>query len=470
MKNVWPLRFREHASGGLLFADDAGGFFRSDEDFLHRYALGKLHAADQSFLLEGGHAFIESLDLSHTSYVYRWSRRQSARKGLSYVILIPTLRCNLSCGYCQVSRVNENAVGFDWSEDRLAEALNFLDRLETNEIKVEFQGGEPLLRVDLLSKVRDFCRNRFDESQFVVCTNLQNLGDAEWSFLASDDTFISTSLDGDFPTHMRQRTITSKQTDIFFENLSTALKKFGSNKISALPTIDVDRPPDFESMINNFGELGISSIYLRPINYQGFARKLKHKSDFLPRWNKLHEDFIETLITRNYQTGNFIEEYYFTLCLRRVLRLGIDSHVDLRNPNFYASDFIVVDFDGRLYPTDEARMLSRVGQIDLSVGSLAEGIDKNIVEVLNGSALNNFDPDCIHCTYQPFCGTDPIDDISRYGRIDVARHDTWFCGRQLSIFDKVFELLYRNDEPTRRSIAHWAGVSDWLDLAKRGHK
>ena len=39
------------------------------------------------------------------------------------------------------------ARGYDWDET-LADVLRFLDSLETDQIKVEFQGGEPLLRID----------------------------------------------------------------------------------------------------------------------------------------------------------------------------------------------------------------------------------------------------------------------------------------------------------------------------------
>ncbi|TGV63628.1 His-Xaa-Ser system radical SAM maturase HxsB, partial [Mesorhizobium sp. M00.F.Ca.ET.149.01.1.1] len=164
-------------------------------------------------------------------------------------------------------------------------------------------------------------------------------------------------------------------------------------------------------------------------------------------------EFIDRLIARNHRTGRFMEEYYFSQCLKRALRFGADCHVDIRNPNFFASDYVVIDHDGRFYPTDEARMLSRIGRIDLSIGDVGTGIDRAKVDVLNSGAFNHFDPDCIHCAYQPFCGTDVIDDISRYGRIDVSRPDTWFCGRHLSLFDKVFEVLYRKDEPARASVA-----------------
>ncbi len=205
------------------------------------------------------------------------------------------------------------------------------------------------------------------------------------------------------------------------------------------------------------------SVYLHPINHQGFARKLRQGDNVIARWNHLHSEFIDLLIARNHQTGRFLEEYYFTQCLKRVLRFDTNNHVDIRNPNFFASDYIVIDYDGRLYPTDEARMLSKIGRIDLGIGDVATGIDQRKVEALNSGAFNHFDLDCIHCAYQPFCGTDVVDDISRYGRIDIPRPDTWFCERHLSLFDKVFEVLYRKDEPTRASLAAWLGVAAWDD-------
>jgi radical SAM protein with 4Fe4S-binding SPASM domain len=216
-------------------------------------------------------------------------------------------------------------------------------------------------------------------------------------------------------------------------------------------------------LLDNFERYGIRSVYLRPINHQGFARKTKQGENVLSRWNTLHSEFIDLLISRNQETGNVMEEYYFSQCLKRVLRHGTDNHVDIRNPNFFASDYIVIDHDGRFYPTDEARMLSRIGRIDLSIGDVASGIDMAKAGVLNASSLNNFDPDCIHCVYQPFCGTDVIDEVSRYGRVDIPRPDTWFCGRHMAVFDKVFEVIYSKDEATRSSVAHWAGIAGWGD-------
>lgn len=467
---LWPLRFRQAGDDAFIFSDDAGGFFKGSGAFLRRYGEREIEERDLSFLLDGGHAYRREMDLPYTAFAYRWTARQAVRRTISYVVLVPTLRCDLTCSYCQVSRASLNARGFDWTEATLAHVLAFLNALDSEDIKIEFQGGEPLLRLDLLERVRAFSRDRFRQAEFVVCTNLQNVDEAAWRFLEAPDTFVSTSLDGDAATHRRQRTETGHATDAFFRNLDEAVRHLGPGKVSALPTIDVDAPPDVEAMIDNFERRGIRSIYLRPVNHQGFARRGREPDAALDRWIAWHAAFVERLIERNHRTGSALEEYYFSQCLRRVLHFGADGHVDLRNPSFFASDYIVIDHDGTFYPTDEARMQSRIGRIDLSVGNVRDGLDRAKIDTLNSSSLNNFDPDCIHCAFQPFCGSDVIDDISRYGTIDMPRTETWFCRRHTALFDKVFELLYRDDEATRRSLALWSGIPEWTDDLVRVHQ
>ena len=50
-------------------------------------------------------------------------------RNIGYLILIPTLRCNLSCSYCQVSRAPEKAKGFDWSDETLARFEEFVKKI-----------------------------------------------------------------------------------------------------------------------------------------------------------------------------------------------------------------------------------------------------------------------------------------------------------------------------------------------------
>ncbi|SIR43718.1 His-Xaa-Ser system radical SAM maturase HxsB [Rhizobium sp. RU35A] len=466
---IVPLKFRPTDDGLILFADDAGGYFKADQSFLKRYTENALDQADRHFLDRNGHAFSEVGDLAYAGFEYRFASRLYSPTELDYVILVPTLRCNLACGYCQVSRVNETTPGFDWNDEILNAVLKFLGGLSTKHIKVEFQGGEPLLRLDVIKQVQAFCRSKFEHCEFVVCTNLQELSSEAWALLEEPDVFTSTSLDSDRATHQAQRTKSAEKTTVFFDNLAAAVGRIGADKISALPTIDPAKPPPAATVIDTFVNYGIRSIYLRPVNYQGFARKQFNALSVASNWNRYHSSFIDALIDYNWEASVHIEEFYFTHCLRRVLRSGHNHHVDLRNPNIIGYSYLVIDHDGKLYPTDEARMISRVGQFDLSMGDVFSGIERDKIETLNAEALNNFHPDCVHCPYQAFCGVDLVDDLSRYGRIDLPKHLTDFCQRHMYIFDKVFSLIYSADPKVQKSLAIWAGAVEFDPSLSKVH-
>jgi His-Xaa-Ser system radical SAM maturase HxsB len=458
---VWPLKFRENRERKYTFSDNTGVFFSADETFLERYVHDSLNSRDLAFLDRMGLIFDPQKRSTLTAPAIRLAQRTFRSEEVGYVILVPTLRCNLNCEYCQVSRVSENAKGFDWSEETLEQILKFLGSLKSPKMKVEFQGGEPLLRLDLLDQVRQFCRKRFDEVSFVVCTNLQNVSEKAWDFLSAKDTYISTSLDGTFDEHKKNRTFEETTNQEFQSNINRAIKSWGTDKVSALPTLDPTAPPDPKEIISTYTSLGMRSIYLRRVNFQGFARKKFSLHEETRQWSDFYRSFIEALIEHNAHTDDFVEEYYLSHLLRRIFQRGQDGHVDLRNPNWLGIDYLVVDFDGVIYPTDEARMVSRIGKVNLAIGDIRNGINHSALQQLNSVVSNNFDPDCCECPYQAFCGLDPVDDLSRYGRVDLPRHTTMHCRTHLELFDYVFEMIYSNDWKIKKSIAHWMDVPEF---------
>ena len=455
---IWPLRFRHIDDCRIIVADDSGAFFLAENDFIERYVRGTLTPSEKRFLKEKGHAFDHIGDLAHTGFLTRWARRQHVNDGSAYIVLIPTLRCDLKCSYCQVSPAPPTARGYDWDEEILQKTLDFLDGLQVEEVQIEFQGGEPFLRLDLLEAVAAFTRRRFRQVRFVVCSNLQTLNDDIVAFLENEDVLLSTSLDGPRSVHTRNRTGDDALTEAFLHNLERVIGLMGPERVSALPTIDVENPPGPEELIAAYEKFGFTSLYLRPVSYHGFARK-NHPAAWYPsQWNAYYRNFIRLLIERNARTGRAMEEFYLAHCLRRILAPGMDNHTDLRNPNIPAETSGVIDFDGQIYPSDEARMLARIRQVDLSIGNVGDSFDKEKMALLAPGYINNFDADCIHCPYQPFCGTDPVDDLARYGRIDIPRHESWFCQRHLAVFDFAMELLYARDPLVDHTLSHWLGL------------
>lgn len=454
-----PLRLRALRNGRTLAVNDTGRFFTTDEAFLDRLIQDRLSTADRAFLLKEGHGYKDSRDLAHLSYLRGVARRTCAPTKLEYLILVPTLRCDLACSYCQVSRAALDSSGHDWTAETLHAVLAMLDTLETDSVKIEFQGGEPTLRPDLIRAVTVHAR-RFRHRQFVVCTNLSRIDDEILSIFDDPDVLISTSLDGDVDTHRRNRTGSTEIDGRFHHNLNLLLDRYGPEKIAALPTVDPLSPPDIDTLIDAYSDRGLDSIPLRPIVYHGFARK-RHASSLDPgtAWRTYHERFVRRMVERNWtDRTRVLEESYLALCIRRIFRPGVDNHVDLRNPNPMGIDYLVVDYDGTLYPTDEARMLARSGVIDLSIGDVRSGVDAERRRMLNAHVANDDDPACSRCAFQPFCGRDIVDDIARYGRIDVPRLETEFCRRHTHMFEFAFDLINDDDPAVRHTVSRWLGL------------
>ncbi len=390
---------------------------------------------------------------------YVLERRRYVPASLDYIILVPTLRCNLACSYCQVSRASIAARGHDWSPETLAAVKKLVAGLEVPSVKLEFQGGEPTLRPDLILEVINSLPAHI-EASFVICTNLQELNSDLIELFDRDDVSISTSLDGPLKIHSEQRQGDTHPAERFHDNLRFLLDRYGPSKISALPTINPISPPEPRMLIESYVSLGFHSIYLRPINFQGFARKRhSHSKEYDTSWMSYHRQFIAELIALNWTDRSVaVEETYFSLLLRRIFRPGENRHVDLRNPNPIGQDYIVIDHNGVVYPTDEARMLTRSGIIDLAIGDVWYGWDTPARAALNRAATLDGDPDCEACTYQAYCGRDIVDDISRYGRIDMPRQETDFCRRHLNLFDYAFELIHSDDEQVQYSLRRWLGL------------
>ncbi len=456
----FPLRSRAIEGLGSVHANHAGHFFISSEEASTRLARPQTTAADLAFLQQGGHVADSEKSIAAISHRFQVLARDTVPHRLDYLILVPTLRCNLSCSYCQVSRVNVDQAGFDWSPDTLSAILRMIDNLPTDSIKIEFQGGEPSLRPDLISAVIEQC-NRFAEKSFVICSNLGLIDPAFRNILSRPDVSVSTSLDGNSAIHQTQRTKTTETTTAFEKNLDALIAEFGNDKVSALPTIDPNDPPEIDALIDAYQSRGFGSIFLRPINYQGFARK-RHPGSRTQQesWWSYYDRFVARVIERNWSDKSvLLEESYLALCLRRIFRPGLDRHVDLRNPNPVGVDYIVIDYDGTIYPTDEARMLTRSGVIDLSIGDVIVGYDTEARQILDSHSTNHGDPACDVCVYQPFCGRDLIDDLSRYGRIDLPRLETAFCQKHLHIFDLCMTLIYSGDAAVQYSLAKWLGLA-----------
>ena len=452
-----PFRFRELQEQTMV-TNEIGDFGFFSKDIVSRFFSNDL-LADESQKFRDLAILLSDEDRWRLmSLARRLVNKSRPQKKIHYLIVIPTLRCNLTCSYCQVSRAPLKAKGFDWDDVRLGQFQEFLEKLEPDHLKLEFQGGEPTLRPDLLVKIINICSNIANTVEFVICSNISEIEGEIADVIDRDDVIISTSLDGPIEAMSNNRTQDDELARKTLKNLERILERYGPSKISALPTITESQFSNPKSIIDAYVDFGFSSIFLRPVNYQGFARKKHAKMhEEMDTWNSFYISAINYIKELNQR--QYFEEFYLANLTRSIFGHRKSGFVDLRSPSRFLDDYCVIDFNGKIYPSDEARMLSRIRHVDLSVGHLDGGVDRQKVEELNFSAMNQIHEDCTHCAYMPFCGIDIVDDMSRYGRMDVMKADTWFCRRHMFLFDFIFERVANRDREWLDLFLRWAQQS-----------
>ena len=215
-----------------LITNYAGDFLLIDKTIQKEILFNKY----KTNLLNYGFGHREKNDLFYQSYNFKVLKRKHIKSKINYLIIVPTLRCNLSCSYCQVSRASETAKGYDWGEDEIKRYLQFIEKKCDYNLKVEFQGGEPTLRLDLIETIIQGTTNLFPNAEFVICSNIQNISKRLIKILDNEKVCISTSIDGDYNIHKKNRTENTKDTELFFKNFKKLKSIIGIKRISALPT------------------------------------------------------------------------------------------------------------------------------------------------------------------------------------------------------------------------------------------
>lgn len=208
------------------------------------------------------------------------SRMTFLRETTPLHLFVVTLRCEHSCPYCQVSRQSADRQRYDMSEDTANRALAIALDSPSRRIKIEFQGGEPLLNFGLIQNIvaraRDGGKAKGKTIDFVIASNLALLTDEHLAFCKSNDILLSTSLDGPADLHNKNRPRPGGNShELAVKGIRRAQETLGADRVGALMTTterSLDRP---EEIIDEYLRLGLDGIFLRPLSPYGFAVKTK---------------------------------------------------------------------------------------------------------------------------------------------------------------------------------------------------
>jgi His-Xaa-Ser system radical SAM maturase HxsB len=396
----------------------------------------------------------------------RGARRETVTDGPALHILVTTLQCGHTCKYCQVSRSLDDH-GFSMSAEMVDAACARIWESRADVLTVEFQGGDPLLRFDLIVQAIATLERLNHAGQkrlrFVVASTLHQLDEEMCSFFRAHKVYLSTSLDGPGHVHDKNRPVPGKNSyQRTLTGIALARREIGPNAVSALMTTtraSLDHP---EEIVDEYVAQGFHEIFLRPLSFYGFAkRNISRVGYSLEEFQAFYSSALERILWWN-RRGVPLREVYLSIILNKILSTFDAGYVDLQSPTGAGSSVLVYNYDGWVYPSDEARMLVETGDTSLRMGQVDEPLERLIGSETRArlvAASHAAASDCVDCSYQHYCAPNPVDSQAQYGRADVPARQTEHCGRHLWLFDTAFALL-KNADPDTEALFHaWAQPS-----------
>ena len=265
------------------------------------------------------------------------TKRHRTTDFTSLHMFVVTLRCNHSCQYCQVSRQSEDRSAFDMTIPMADKAIDFVFQSPAPSIKIEFQGGEPLLNFGLIKyivlavKSRNVAERR--NLAFVIATNLSVLSDEILDFCSEHDVFISTSLDGPEDLHNANRqNAGSNSYKITIAGINRAREALGMDKVSALMTTTKASLSRITDIIDEYIRQGFNNIFLRSLSPYGFAIKTKSFDSYaIQQWQEFYYKGLDYIIDIN-KNGKFFIEQYAAIILQKMLTPYGTGFVNLQSP------------------------------------------------------------------------------------------------------------------------------------------
>jgi uncharacterized protein len=381
-------------------------------------------------------------------------------------IFVASLRCEHSCPYCQVSRQSSDTDRYDMSWETAQRGLEMAFRSPSQAIKIEFQGGEPLLNFELIERtVRGAIRMNETHRKrlgFVIATNLALIDEEMLDFCARHEIHISTSLDGPADLHNKNRPRPGRDSwERAVEGIVKVRETLGADRVSALMTTTSRSLDRVREIIDVYVELGLPQVFLRPLSPYGFAIKTKSYSAYdAERWQAFYEEGLDYVLELNAQ-GIDLTEYLSSVILKKMLTNQDPGYVDLTSPSGIGIGAIVYNYDGSVYASDEGRMLAEMGDQTFRLGDLHSDSYEEIMlsEALLAPLEESFAPSapmCSDCAFEPYCGSDPVYHYATSGDFLGRKPESDFCRRNMAIFRHLLER-YESDPEARKTFLRWAG-------------
>jgi radical SAM protein with 4Fe4S-binding SPASM domain len=147
------------------------------------------------------------------------------------------------------------------------------------------------------------------------------------------------------------------------------------------------------------------------------------------------------------------------MILTKMLTPFQPGYVDLMSPSGIGIAALVYNYDGRVYASDEGRMLAEMGDETFCLGHVSDGysslmLSDTLLDALETSFAGSA-PMCSDCAFEPYCGADPVYHYAVQRDFVGHKPTSSFCKRNMAIFRGLIDRMEANSE-TRELFLRWA--------------
>lgn len=364
-------------------------------------------------------------------------------------IMVPTNRCNMGCDYCHAEAGQAGDYSLDMSEETAFRAVDFLLTVpglaKRGELHIEFQGGECLLRWDLIQKVMDYANAKAAamglRTSYTLATNLTTMTDEIASeIVRRGNVEISSSLDGPAEINDRQRIFHSGSgTYEKASYWSKRLKEVYGIQHGYLPTLTKNNLGHEIPLVDEYRHRDANTIYLRYVNQVGRAFTDSFDilgltpDEYVGLWRKAVDYITEINLKGEFMVerktlnllGNMLSRDWAYMCLRRPC--GVGAHQ------------IVIDERGDVYGCDQSRSNPM-----MCLGNVHENTYEECYTSVTAQTLRSLSselyPKCRSCALNSFCGYCVVRGIRQHGTPQPKMPEDFEC----SIYVKMLPEILRD--------------------------
>jgi uncharacterized protein len=456
------FRFREVAGQVVVTNLEGDWLVLAPDDFL-AFATGRLEPGSALHTRLAAHNFLQAeYDVPRAAEHVRL-RKRFLHHGPNLHLLVVTLRCNETCVYCHASRADLDRVDTDMSRETAEKCVDLILQSTSPSVTIEFQGGEPLVNFPVVQHVVEYARDknraRGKSLEFTMVSNLSLLDDAKLAWLVQNKVQICTSVDGPKAIHDKQRKLPSLSAydaaTGWIARINAEYAKMGLDPtlyhVEALLTTTRETLRHPRAIVDTYVDLGCRALFLRPVDPFGFAEKTRRVVEY-PRAEYLafYREAVDYMIELNLR-GVEVLERYAAIFLTKILSGEDPNFLDIRSPGGAGIGQLAYNYDGKIFSSDEGRMLHEMGDSTFMLGDVRSSRYRDIVghpTVRAMSLASNLDqqPDCVNCAYQPYCGTQPEHNHKTLGTMFGRMRESSMCAVHKGIQDYLFERLARGGE------------------------